>query len=87
MAHRFSGAPFLIADGDEPHGAQRCTRWVIDGARISGSGNGDVDFHERECRRLLAELEASSLASTLPDEPSARAGLNDLLVRARMSGR
>lgn len=49
--------------------------------------DGDIDFHERECRRLLAELEASCHTSALPEEPSARTGLNDLLVRARLSAR
>jgi uncharacterized protein len=74
--------------------AERRLSWIDDlVARKVGSkekatlSDGDVDFHERECRRLLAELEASSLASTLPDEPSAGADLNELLVRARLQHR
>lgn len=43
----------------------------------------DFAFHEREYARLVSELEAAMNASTLPEGPSARAGLNDLLVRLR----
>jgi predicted nucleotidyltransferase len=43
-----------------------------------------VVFHYREYERLRAELEAAYQASTLPEGPSARPALNDLLVRIRM---
>jgi predicted nucleotidyltransferase len=44
----------------------------------------DVGFHRREYERLVAELEAAYQVSTLPEGPSARPALNDLLVRLRM---
>ena len=44
----------------------------------------DVTFHREEYERLRAALEAAQHASTLPERPSARPALNDLLVRLRM---
>ncbi|MFO0830904.1 MAG: nucleotidyltransferase domain-containing protein [Phycisphaerales bacterium] len=57
--------------------------------KISGSekqllGGTELSFHEKEFERLRAELEASSERSHLPEEPSCRAALDDLLVRLRM---
>jgi uncharacterized protein len=57
--------------------------------KLAGAEKGrldaaDVDFHEREYRRLLAGLEAAGEQSTLPERPRAKAGLNDLLVRLRL---
>jgi hypothetical protein len=45
----------------------------------------DFAFHEREYQRLRAELERARDTSTLPEAPSARAGLNELLVRLRLA--
>jgi predicted nucleotidyltransferase len=44
----------------------------------------DVEMHEREYHRHVAELEALSLRSTLPDVPCGRDDLNDLLLRLRL---
>ena len=46
--------------------------------------HSDFEFHEREYDRLRAELEASFQASSLPEAPTARDTLNDLLVRLRI---
>ena len=46
----------------------------------------DFVFHQREYERLRAELEALYQASHLPEGPSARPALNDLLVRLRLRG-
>lgn len=54
------------------------------GPEQSAVGDADVAFHRREYERLVAELEDARRASTLPEAPSARAGLNDLLVRLRL---
>jgi uncharacterized protein len=54
------------------------------GPEPSALDDGDVAFHRREYERLVAELEAAHRASTLPERPSARPALNDLLVRLRM---
>lgn len=44
----------------------------------------ETEFHRAEYARLVGELETSSEATTLPDEPSCREELNDLLVRVRL---
>ncbi len=46
--------------------------------------DGDFDFYVNEFNRLLDELEAAGAASTLPDRPTAREALNDLLIRVRL---
>ena len=44
----------------------------------------DLPFHEAEYQRLTRKLEEAYEASTLPEMPSARSDLNDLLVRLRL---
>lgn len=44
----------------------------------------DMAFHGREVERLTAELESAYEASKLPETPSARRELNELLVRIRL---
>jgi predicted nucleotidyltransferase len=46
--------------------------------------DAEMPFHESEYHRLVEELKQASTASHLPDGPSARDGLNDLLIRLRM---
>lgn len=46
----------------------------------------DMQFHESEFRRLLAELERAGAETSLPAEPRARDALNDLLIRIRLHG-
>lgn len=43
-----------------------------------------LEWHEREFTRLCAELDAARATSTLPDEPSCRKDIDELLVRVRM---
>lgn len=47
----------------------------------------DVSFHQGEYERLRVELELAHQSSTLPEAPSARPALNDLLVRLRLSSK
>lgn len=47
----------------------------------------DLDFHRSEYERLVRLLEDERDRSELPDRPSARAGLNELLLRLRLGGR
>ncbi|QDV73842.1 DNA polymerase beta superfamily protein [Botrimarina mediterranea] len=47
----------------------------------------DVAFHEREYRRLVADLEVAMEESRLPDRPSSEPALNDLLVRLRVKNK
>jgi predicted nucleotidyltransferase len=54
------------------------------GPEKSALDDADAGFHRREYERLVAELEAAQRASTLPEAPSARPALNDLLVRMRL---
>ena len=57
--------------------------------KLSGAEKGrlnaaDIEFHEREYRRLVSKLEDELARSTLPEQASGRAALNDLLVRIRL---
>ena len=54
------------------------------GPETSILDDADLAFHRREYERLRAELEAAHQSSTLPQAPSARPALNDLLVRLRL---
>jgi len=45
--------------------------------------DADAGFHRREYERLRAELEAVGPSSRLPERPTARAALDDLLLRLR----
>jgi len=47
----------------------------------------DVELHEQEYHRLVAELEALPLRSALPEVPSGRDALNTFVLRLRMSNR
>ena len=47
--------------------------------------DADLGLHHREYERLVGELEAARDASVLPDKPTAKEGLNDLLLRVRRS--
>ena len=53
------------------------------GPEQSEVGDADVDFHRLEYERLVRALEEASMASTLPETPSALDALNDLLIRLR----
>ena len=54
------------------------------GPEMSVLEDSDMDFHHREYERLQSELEASYQTSHLPEAPTARVELNDLLVRTRL---
>lgn len=47
----------------------------------------DFEFHRKEYERLQAYLEESHTTSTLPELPSAKPALNDLLIHLRLVGR
>ncbi len=47
----------------------------------------DIQFHEQEHERLVAELEAAMEKSLLPEQANGKAALNDLLIRLRTSSR
>jgi predicted nucleotidyltransferase len=57
------------------------------GGEHSALNDADLEFHRGEYERLRGELEAAMRSSTLPEAPSARAGLNDLLLRLRLEFR
>jgi predicted nucleotidyltransferase len=57
--------------------------------KLSGAEKGqlpaaEIEVLEREFQRLVARLEELLAESTLPEQPSAKASLNDLLVRLRL---
>lgn len=46
--------------------------------------DADVDFYQQEYERLTRQLEEAQTASHLPEAPSCKAALNDLLLTIRM---
>jgi predicted nucleotidyltransferase len=48
--------------------------------------DGDFELHATEYLRLVALLEETAATSALPESPSARPALHDLLVRVRLHG-
>lgn len=54
------------------------------GPEKSTLDDADFDFHRREYERLREALEAAHRACTLPEVPSVRPALNDLLIRLRL---
>ncbi|MDP6355050.1 MAG: nucleotidyltransferase domain-containing protein [Planctomycetota bacterium] len=46
----------------------------------------DLDFHQREIERLQVELKGAGETSHLPEYPTGKDALNDLLVRIRLGG-
>jgi predicted nucleotidyltransferase len=57
----------------------------LEGPEKGALPEGDFTFHEQEFRRLREELERARDASALPEAPSGRAGLHELLVRLRLA--
>jgi hypothetical protein len=55
----------------------------LTGPEQSQLADADFDFYRKEYDRLLVELKEASEKSTLPEVPSAKPALNDLLVRLR----
>jgi predicted nucleotidyltransferase len=53
------------------------------GPEQSSLHDADVDFHRGEYARLLGVLEAEYAGSKLPEGPTGRMALNDLLIRLR----
>jgi predicted nucleotidyltransferase len=58
----------------------------VAGAEQSTLTIADVERHRPEFERLLARLAEEHARSSLPEAPSARPALHDLLVRLRMKG-
>jgi predicted nucleotidyltransferase len=56
----------------------------LQGPERSALEDADVDFYRGEYERLRALLEEAYQTSALPEAPSARAALDDLLVRLRL---
>lgn len=56
----------------------------LEGPEKGTLDSADLEFHESEYVRLVRELESAYDASRLPELPSAREALNDLLVRLRV---
>jgi uncharacterized protein len=55
----------------------------LTGPEQSKLADTDFDFYRKEYDRLLVELKETSEKSTLPEVPSAKPALNDLLIRLR----
>jgi predicted nucleotidyltransferase len=57
----------------------------LEGAEKSVLEDADVKLHQEQYERLVRQLEEASQFSNLPENPSSKASLNDLLVRVRMA--
>lgn len=60
--------------------------------KVNGKENGvlpeaDLEFYGREYERLVGELEKAMEKSDLPEKPSAKDDLNDLLIRLRLKNK
>ncbi len=73
----------LIEEARLGHVADLIARKLA-GPEQSALDDADVAFHKREYERLVAELEAAYQTSALPEGPTTRLALNDLLVRLRL---
>jgi predicted nucleotidyltransferase len=73
----------LNAEARLPHVADLIGRKLA-GPEQSRLEDDAVAFHHKEYERLRAELESAHQASRLPDGPTARPALNDLLIRLRL---
>jgi predicted nucleotidyltransferase len=54
------------------------------GAEKEKLSGADLEFHLAEYTKLRARLEQEHVSTTLPEAPTARAAIDDLLVRLRM---
>jgi predicted nucleotidyltransferase len=54
------------------------------GSETAALAEADLSFYEREYQRLLRQLEEAHQTSHLPEAPSAKEALHDLLVRLRL---
>lgn len=57
----------------------------IEGAEKAVLSSVDLRVHRTEYARLTRELEEAYTASKLPERPSARPGLHDLIIRLRLN--
>jgi uncharacterized protein len=73
----------LTAEARLPHVDDLIARKLA-GPESSALDDADRDLHQREYERLRADLDAAHRGSSLPEGPTARAALNDLLVRLRV---
>jgi predicted nucleotidyltransferase len=56
----------------------------LTGAEKSNLEDADMLFHEKEYVRLRAALEEAGRDSKLPELPTGKEALNDLLIRVRL---
>jgi uncharacterized protein len=56
----------------------------VSGVEQSTLQTPEMDFHQHEYQRLVGRLEAETAESQLPEAPTCREALNDLLVRVRL---
>ncbi|HCO24023.1 MAG TPA: nucleotidyltransferase [Gimesia maris] len=59
----------------------------LEGTERSTLDAADMEFHGREYQRIVGELEQAMETTSLPEQPSSGAALNDLLFRIRLANR
>jgi predicted nucleotidyltransferase len=74
----------LNSDARLSHVTDMIARKVA-GPEHSMLDDADVEFHRGEYDRLRSELESAHQSSTLPELPTGRSALDDLLVRLRLT--
>jgi predicted nucleotidyltransferase len=57
----------------------------LQGSEKGNLGDADMGFYEKEYTRLINELGQASQRSHLPETPSCKNALNDLLIRVRLN--
>lgn len=65
------------------HHVEELVSMKLTGAEKAGLQSADIDFHHSEYERLFGVLENEMEHSRLPESPTAKDALNDLLVRIR----
>ena len=58
----------------------------VEGQEKALLGEASYSFYRNEYENLCAQLEEASRTSSLPERPTARAALDDLLIRLRLEG-
>lgn len=56
----------------------------VEGKEKSLLNDADIDFHKGEFQHLYERLETASESSQLPETPTGKEALNDLLIRVRL---
>lgn len=80
-----SNLPQLLETYGQPGVRELIARKAENGEKATLDA-ATVSFHEKQVEETRSVFEMAAIGSRLPEEPTARAGLHDLLVRVRLEG-